>query len=146
MQNLHSIRATSSSAEEQQSDQDALGNGAASAHKDRHIHDAAGYNRNSTSAASSTTVLVNAAAALAAAAGICLVLLWLCCAAAWTLLEFLPAEAGRQGVLLYWVGLLAATLPALKWLARAGNMPQVRAGSIYKLAAPSFWCTGHALC
>lgn len=69
----------------------------------------------------------SAAVALAAAAGICVVLLWLCCAAAWTLLEFLPAEAGRLGVLLYWVGLLASTLPALKWLARAGNMPQVGA-------------------
>jgi hypothetical protein len=69
-----------------------------------------------------------AVAALAAAAGICIVLLWLCCAAAWTLLEFLPAEAGRLGVLLYWVGLLATTLPALKWLARAGNMPQVGSG------------------
>jgi hypothetical protein len=120
-----SIRATSSSAEGRQLDQDALGNGSASANKERHIHEAAGHNSNSMSTA---TVLVNAVAALAAAAGICLVLLWLCCAAAWTLLEFLPAEAGRLGVLLYWVGLLAATLPALKWLARAGNMPQVRAG------------------
>lgn len=81
---------------------------------------------NGSSRVGSTAVLVDAAAALAAAGGICLVLTWLCCAAAWTVLEFLPAEAGRLGVLLYWVGLLAATLPALKWLARVGSMPQVR--------------------
>jgi len=58
----------------------------------------------------------------------CLLLLWLSCAAAWTLFEFLPAEAGRLGVLLYWVALLAATLPVLKVLARVGSMPQVSQG------------------
>lgn len=68
------------------------------------------------------------AASLAASAGMCLLLLWLSCAAVWTLFEFLPAEAGRFGVLLYWVALLAATLPALKVLARVGSMPQVSMG------------------
>lgn len=126
-QQLHSMRATSSPAGGRQKDQAALGNGfAASANKEQQNHTTGRNNGNSSSKASSATVLVNAVAAVAAAAGICLVLLWLCCAAVWTLLEFLPAEAGRLGVLLYWVGLLAATLPALKWLARAGNMPQVR--------------------
>lgn len=67
-------------------------------------------------------------ASLAASAGMCLLLLWLSCAAAWTLFEFLPAEAGRLGVLLYWVALLAATLPVLKVLARVGSMPQVSQG------------------
>jgi hypothetical protein len=70
-------------------------------------------------------IVATLVSALAAAAGICVLLLWLCCAAAWTLLEFLPAVPGRLGVLLYWVGLLAATLPALKWLARVSGMPQV---------------------
>jgi hypothetical protein len=88
-------------------------------------HSSRGVVGSSSSRVGSAAVLVDAAAALAAAGGICLVLTWLCCAAAWTLLEFLPAEAGRLGVLLYWVGLLAATLPALKWIARAGSMPQV---------------------
>jgi hypothetical protein len=74
-------------------------------------------------------VVTNLISALAAAAGICVLLLWLCCAAAWTLLEFLPSVPGRLGVLLYWVGLLAATLPALKWLARVSGMPQVSAAA-----------------
>lgn len=95
----------------------ALSNGTSTAHALRSSGTFAGP--------SPATVVVNVAAAIVAAAGICMVLLWLTCAAAWTLLEFLPAEAGRLGVLLYWVGLLAVTLPALKWLARAGSMPQV---------------------
>lgn len=72
----------------------------------------------------------SAVVAAAAAGGICVLLVWLCCAAAWTLLEFLPAEAGRLGVLVYWLGVLAATLPALKWLARVGSMPQVCAACV----------------
>lgn len=63
---------------------------------------------------------------LAAAAGLCVLVCWLGCAAVWTLGDFLPAEKGRLAVLLYWVGLLAVTLPALKVFARAGRMPQVR--------------------
>lgn len=66
-----------------------------------------------------------AAVALAAACTIIALLGWLGCAAIWTLLEFLPAGRGRPAVLLYWVSLLTATLPALKWLAKAGSMPQV---------------------
>ena len=74
------------------------------------------------------TLTALAATGCAAAAGICVVLLWLCCAAVWTLSDFMPARAGRLGVLLYWVVLLSLTLPVLKWCAHAGSMPQVGAG------------------
>jgi hypothetical protein len=67
-----------------------------------------------------------AAASPALAAAICVLLLWLACAAAWTLTEFLVALPARAGVLLYWCGLLATTLPALRlWLA-SSSVPQVR--------------------
>jgi hypothetical protein len=52
-------------------------------------------------------------------------LLWLVAAAVWTLLEFLPARQGRLLVLLYWVGLLGVTLPALGLWASHSKMPQV---------------------
>lgn len=54
-----------------------------------------------------------------------LIMLWLACAAAWTLLEFLPARPSRMFVLLYWVSLLAVTLPALRLWASRSNVPQV---------------------
>lgn len=54
-------------------------------------------------------------------------LLWLCCAACWTLLEFLPARPGRLLVLVYWVGLLGVSLPALGLWASHSKVPQVRA-------------------
>lgn len=92
-------------------------------------HKAAAAMRSSSPAAtrwqSLACVPVAAAASLLLAAAICVLLLWLCCAAAWTLLAFLPAVPGRVQVLLFWVSLLAVTLPGLRlWCART-NVPQV---------------------
>jgi hypothetical protein len=53
-------------------------------------------------------------------------LLFLVCAAAWTVLEFVPARQGRLLVLLYWVGLLGVMLPALALWANHSKVPQVR--------------------
>jgi hypothetical protein len=52
-------------------------------------------------------------------------LMWLAAAAVWTVLEVLPAKPWRFLVLLYWLGLLAITLPGLKGCAGHSNVPQV---------------------
>lgn len=59
------------------------------------------------------------------AIGISGLLLWLVCAAVWTLLEFLPARPGRLLLLMYWMSLLAVTLPALRAWASHSRVPQV---------------------
>jgi hypothetical protein len=63
-------------------------------------------------------------------------LLWLVAAAVWTLVEYLPARQGRLLVLLYWVGLLGVTLPALGLWASHSKMPQVNEFAALQLGQP----------
>jgi hypothetical protein len=73
------------------------------------------------------------------AASMVTLLLWLVSAAVWTLLEFLPARQGRLLVLLYWVGLLGVTLPALGLWASHSKMPQVNGLAALQLRRPHEW-------
>eukprot|EP00775_Hariotina_reticulata_P005752 gene5753-5992_t len=62
-------------------------------------------------------------------------LTWLGATAVWTVLEVLPAKPWRLLVLLYWVGLLAVTLPGLKGCAGHSNVPQIIIRKVYHLLA-----------
>lgn len=91
--------------------------------------------KRNTAATSSSVLLGRVLLAVPLAASMVALLLWLVCAAAWTLLEFMPARQGRVLVLLYWVGLMGLTLPALGLWVGHSKVPQIIVRKVYHLLA-----------
>lgn len=91
--------------------------------------------KSNAAATSSSGLLGRVLLAVPLAASMVALLLWLVCAAAWTLLEFMPARQGRVLVLLYWVGLMGLTLPALGLWVGHSKVPQIIVRKVYHLLA-----------